>query len=179
MSDATRAADANDLLRDFRGSGLLWPLLLTVAVHAVVILATSLPWLQTTLGGGQADLTEEQRLDAAVKEATASLQAIAKEHGIRPQDLGNRFNAGSKPTAAKTEGTAQPFAPAQRVSPTQPVAPAQTVGPAAGGTPASELDPAGQAPAARAPAAEPQTAPPPLPPGPAIPEVTDDVDLFK
>ena len=83
MSDSTRASSAStgDLLRDFRGRGLMWPLLLTVLVHAALILATSVPYLRTALGGGKADLTEEQRLDAAVKQATASLQEIAKEHG--------------------------------------------------------------------------------------------------
>lgn len=173
MSDATREAGANDLLRDFRGGGLLWPLLLTVAVHAVVILATSLPWLRAAMGGGKAELTEGQRLDAAVKEAAASLQAIAKEHGVRPQDLGSRFTAGNKPATPKTEATVTPVAPAQRGVPAQPAAAAD------GGSAASDWGAAGQAPAARPPAVEPEAGGPPPPPGPAIPDVTDDVDLFK
>lgn len=156
MTDAKRAAaGSDDLLRDFRGSGLMRPLLITVAVHALVILATSLPWLRAALGGGKADLTEEQRLDAAVKEATASLQAIAKEHGIRPQDLGNRFSAGGKP-AAKAPAAEKPAG-------TQKPVPSNTE---AAALPAAPID-------------APKTDAPAAPPGPALPEVKDDVDLFK
>jgi len=166
MSESTRAssASADDLLRDFRGRGLMGPLLVTVLVHAVLILATSVPYLRTAFGGGKADLTEEQRLDAAVKQATASLQEIAKEHGVRPQDLGSRFSSGGKPAAAaKAGGAAKPVATET---------PAATA-PDAAGQPSA---PAGQAPAAQQPAADAQPAPPP---GPALPEVKDDVDLFK
>lgn len=164
MSDVKRAAGSDDLLRDFRGSGLMWPLLVTVAAHAVVILATSVPWLREAIGGGKGDLTDDQRLEAAVKEATASLQAIAKEHGVRPQDLGSRFTSGSKPAAPKAGGAEKPSgaekpAPAQSDAPGQPTAPA-------GETPPAPQPPAGEA-------------PPAVPPGPAVPEVKDDVDLFK
>mgnify|MGYP006269878895 CR=1 FL=1 len=177
MTEANRAAaGSDDLLRDFRGGGLLRPLLITVAVHAVVILATSVPWLRAALGGGKADLTEEQRLDAAVKEATASLQAIAKEHGVRPQDLGSRFSAGAKP-AAKAPGSASPGG-------AKPDAADKPAAPAAGAAPggewgASGQPPAGQQPSGQRPADAPKTDAPAAPPGPALPEVKDDVDLFK
>jgi hypothetical protein len=166
MTESTRAssAAADDLLRDFRGRGLMGPLLVTVLVHAVLILATSVPYLRTALGGGKADLTEEQRLDAAVKQATASLQEIAKEHGVRPQDLGSRFSSGGKPAAAAKAGSTEKSDAPEK---------AATARPDAGGQPAT---PAGQAPAAQQPAAD---APPAPPAGPALPEVKDDVDLFK
>jgi hypothetical protein len=160
MSEAKRAAaGSDDLLRDFRGGGLLWPLLITVAVHAVVILATSLPWLREAIGGGKADLTEEQRMDAAVKEATASLREIAEEHGVKPQDLGSRFSAGGKPAPAKPAGAEKP-AGSEKPVPSTADAAAQPAAPAAA-------------------QAAPKTDAPAAPPGPAIPEVKDDVDLFK
>jgi hypothetical protein len=157
MSDSKRAAGSDDLLRDFRGSGLLWPFLVTLAVHAVVILATSVPWLREAIGGGKADLTEDQRMEAAVQQATASLRDIAKEHGVRPQDLGSRFAAGGKPAAPKAAEAEKPAAP-----PKPDVAAPPEAAAAAGQPPAGE------------PKAEAV-----LPPGPAVPEVKDDVDLFK
>jgi hypothetical protein len=156
MSDAKRAAGLDDLLRDFRGSGLLWPLLVTVAAHAVVILATSVPWLREAIGGGKDDLTEDQRMQAAVKQATTSLQEIAKEHGVRPQDLGSRFASGGKPAAAKAGSAEKPDGSDNPVPSTA--------------EPATQPAP---------PAAAPKTDAPAAPPGPAIPEVKDDVDLFK
>jgi len=57
MSDSTRAASGNELLRDFRGGGLMRLLVLTVIVHVVLILATSVPYLRAAFGGGKADLT--------------------------------------------------------------------------------------------------------------------------
>lgn len=173
MSEAKRStAHADDLLRDFRGDGLMRPLLITVAVHALVILATSVPWLRAALGGGKADLTEEQRLDAAVKEATASLQAIAKEHGIRPQDLGSRFSSGGKPAAAKSQGGETPAA-------AKPEAATSTAAPAGEAPKAGEWGATGQTPAAQPTPGEPTSNAPAPPPGPVIPEVKDDVDLFK
>jgi|688.fasta_scaffold482466_2 hypothetical protein len=157
MSEAKRAAaGSDDLLRDFRGSGLLWPLLITVAVHAVVILATSLPWLREAIGGGKGDLTDDQRMEAAVQEATASLREIAKEHGVKPQDLGSRFSAGGKSAPAKPAGAEKPAGSEKPVP--------------------STAEPAAQP---AVPAAAPKTDAPAAPPGPAIPEVKDDVDLFK
>ncbi len=157
-SPARTAAEPEDLMRDFRGGGLVRFAILAIVVHAVVILAASVPWLQKTfLGGDTASLTEEQKLNAAVKEATASLQAIAKEHGVRPQDLGARFAGGSK--AVTTPSTAA--APLAGTPPAQP-------------TTAQDASPAQSEPKAEA------TPPAPtVPPGPSLPAVDDNVDLFK
>ncbi|NQW46997.1 MAG: hypothetical protein HQ464_04415 [Planctomycetes bacterium] len=178
MSDSTRAASGNELLRDFRGGGLMRLLVLTVIVHVVLILATSVPYLRAAFGGGKADLTEQERLDAAVKEATASLQEIAKEHGVKPQDLGSRFISGGKaPAVAKPGGAQKAGEPTKPEPPTKPDAV-----PAAGGTPPKPngWGAAGQTPASQQASGAPKTdAAAPLPPGPALPEVKDDVDLFK
>lgn len=171
MGDSRRAADSEDLLRDFRGSGLVWPLLVTLAVHAVVILATSLPWLREAIGGGKADLTDDQRMEAAVLEATASLREIAKEHGVRPQDLGSRFSAGGKP-AAKAPGSATPGGG-------KPDAANKPAAAAAGDAPGGAGGASGQPPAGQQSADAPKPDTPAAPPGPTIPEVKDDVDLFK
>lgn len=173
MSDAKRAAGSDDLLRDFRGSGLLWPLLVTVAAHAVVILATSVPWLREAIGGGKDDLTEDQRMEAAVQQATASLRDIAEEHGVRPQDLGSRFASGGKPGAAKAGGAEKPDA-AEKPAEPKPNGASQPAAPAGGAAQTGDWGASGQPPAAA-----PKTDAPAAPPGPAIPEVKDDVDLFK
>jgi len=156
------SAEPDDLLRDFRGGGLVRFALLALVVHTIVILAASVPWLRTTfLGDASAGLTEQQKLDAAVEEAAASIQAIAKEHGVPPQDLSARFVGGAKPAAAKP-------APAAAASGDPAPAPA-----AAGGPPPTVSTPS---------AGQPQPPPdaaPPVPAGPAMPDVDANVDLFK
>lgn len=178
MSDSTRAAGGDDLLRDFRGGGLMRPLVITVIIHVVLILATSVPYLRAAFGGGKSDLTEQERLEAAVKEATASLQEIAKEHGVKPQDLGSRFNSGGK-----TAAVAKPGGSKKTGEPTKPeTASKPDAVPAAGGAPSKPdgWGAAGQTPASQQPSGAPKAdAAAPPPPGPALPEVKDDVDLFK
>ena len=173
MSAASRsprgtAAEPEDLMRDFRGGGILRFTLIAIVIHAVVILATSVPWLQKNLmGENTASMTEEQKLETAVKEATASLQAIAKEHGVRPQDLGSRFGATGKPSTAGGE-------PKESTPPQPPAAGSPPVTPPPGGSapPSAGAPPAG-------PSGDTPPAAPPVPPGPTLPAVDDNVDLFK
>jgi hypothetical protein len=135
---------------------------LALVVHAVVIIATSVPWLRETfMGSATAGMTDDQKLEAAVREATSSLQAIAKEHGVSPQDLGARFGGKAKPS---TPGNKQPAEKSPAAAPGTTPAP-----------PASPEPPAGQAASPDAPA----TPAPSVPPGPSMPAVDDNVDLFK
>jgi len=161
MSDTRRSsAEPEDLMRDFRGGGLVKFAIMALVVHAVVIVATSIPWLRETfLGSATAGMTEEQKLDAAVREATSKLSAIAKEHGVSPQELGARFGGGGKPSAPASKPAAEK-------------APAPPPG-AAPPTPVAVEPPAGQGSQPDAPPA------PALPPGPSLPAVDDNVDLFK
>ncbi len=58
--------------------------------------AASAPFLwKTFFGADKAGLTEDERVELAVKEATASLREIAEEHGLKPQDLSNQFASGA------------------------------------------------------------------------------------
>ncbi len=161
---ATRrsSAEPEDLMRDFRGGGLMRFAILALVVHAIVILATSIPWLRETfMGSATAGMTEEEKLEAAVREATSKISAIAKEHGVSPLELGARFGGNGKSSTSASK------APADK-----PKAPAPGTTPAA---PAATETPAGQTP----PADTPPTAAPPVPPGPSLPAVDDNVDLFK
>ncbi|MFZ9935502.1 MAG: hypothetical protein ACO3JG_00430 [Luteolibacter sp.] len=108
--DPTHETTPDELLDTFRGRSLKSIILFTLAVHAVVLLGTSVPFLWKTIAGPSAELTEEQRVQAAVKEATASLRKIAERHGIPPQDLGSQFAAGSPaaPAPAATPETTSP-----------------------------------------------------------------------
>lgn len=153
MSTARRSsAEPEDLMRDFRGGGLMRFVVLALVVHAVVILATSIPWLRETfMGSATAGMTDDQKLDAAVREATSKISAIAKEHGVSPQELGARFGGNGKASTPASKPTAE-----------KP--PATTPEP-----------PAGQAPPVDAPPTPAQA----VPPGPSMPAVDDNVDLFK
>lgn len=161
---ATRrsSAEPEDLMRDFRGGGLMRFAILALVVHAIVILATSIPWLRETfMGSATAGMTEEEKLEAAVNEATAKISAIAKEHGVSPLELGARFGGNGKKSTPESKTPAdKPKAPAPGTTPPAP---------------AATDPPAGQTP----PAATPPTPAPPVPPGPSLPAVDDNVDLFK
>lgn len=151
-SPSRTSGSTDDPLRDFRGGGVVGLALLAVIVHALVIVGTSLPWLQSTLLGDAGELTEEQRIEEAVKEATTALTKIAERHGVRPQDVGGRFAAGGV------------------VRPKPPTAPP---GPAADQPPEAAESPAPAEPSAAEPPA------PAVPAGPLLPKFDDDVDLFK
>jgi hypothetical protein len=166
MSATRRSpAEPEDLMRDFRGGGLMRFAILALVVHAIVILATSIPWLRETfMGSATAGMTEEEKLEAAVNEATAKISSIAKEHGVSPLELGARFGGnGKKSTPESKTPTDKPKAPPSGATPPAPAAPE----PPAGQSPPAETAPAGQAPA------------PSVPPGPSLPAVDDNVDLFK
>lgn len=164
---ATRrsSAEPEDLMRDFRGGGLMRFAILALVVHAIVILATSIPWLRETfIGSATAGMTEEEKLEAAVNEATAKISAIAKEHGVSPLELGARFGGNGKKSTAESKTPAD-----------KPKAPASGTPPPA---PATPEPPAGQSPPAETPTTAPAPAPA-VPPGPSLPAVDDNVDLFK
>jgi hypothetical protein len=96
----------DDLLDTFKGRGLKPIIFFTLLVHAVVLLGSSVPFLLSRFGNGDTTgMSEEERVQAAVKEATASLRKIAEEHGVPPQDLSNSL-------AGKAAGTPTPAAPA-------------------------------------------------------------------
>ena len=160
-----------DLLSNFNGRSLKSIIVFTLVVHAALLLGTGGPYLWRSLfGADSSKMSESERMDLAFKEASASMRRIAEEHGLKPQDLGNRF---SNPVAAPAPAPA-----AATATPATPAAPAATE--AKGDT-------------APAPAPEAATTTPPEPeapksaieqelkkavPGPAVPAIEDE-DLFK
>jgi hypothetical protein len=99
-------SNPDSLLRDFRGRPLFLILFLTLLIHLFLVGLFSIGYLSEKVGelrkeffgDGSTELTEDQRLDEALKEATASLREIAKRHDVSPQDLSERFS-GESPAA--------------------------------------------------------------------------------
>lgn len=85
----------DELLDTFGGRSLKKIVLFTVVVHAVILLGTSIPFLfGKAFGMGSGDLSEEDRVKAAVREANITLRKIADEHGIEPQELSSSLSGG-------------------------------------------------------------------------------------
>ncbi len=151
--DPTQETTPDELLDTFRGRSLKSIILFTLAIHAVVLLGTSVPFLWKTLAGPSAELTEDQRVKAAVKEATDSLRKIAERHGIQPQELGSQFAGGSRSPAA---------------APASPAATPETTNPDENDTPGDEPKSAIEEEIEK------------VAPGPEVPPIPDEeVDLFK
>lgn len=93
-SESKEELTPDDLLADFRSSSFMSIVVFTIAVHAILLLGTSIPYLWRTFAGPDtSSLTQEQRTEKAMKEATESLRKIAKEHGLKPQELSDQFGA--------------------------------------------------------------------------------------
>ena len=79
--------------------------------HVVLIGVFSFGYLKNELlGKDTSSLSEEERMEVAVREATSSLRKIAERHGVSPQDLSERFTAGGatpKPRPASQPATAE------------------------------------------------------------------------
>lgn len=99
----------DELLGSFKGRSLKSIIVFTVAVHAVILIGTSIPSL---LGGmvkeDLSDMTEDERISAAVgkakdalkvideerdRKANATLAEIAENYGLEPQALGDQLEA--------------------------------------------------------------------------------------
>jgi membrane-bound lytic murein transglycosylase B len=95
----------DQLLDTFRGSSLKSIIAVTVIVHAVILLGTSVPYLMETFTGSDTSkLGEKERLDIATQQATTAMREIAAKHGITPEQLGERF-APRAPVGAVKETT--------------------------------------------------------------------------
>lgn len=89
----------DDLMQHFRGRSLKSIILFTIVVHVVVIGGTSIPFILRSLTGPNTEaMSEEERVELAVKEATTALRKIAEDYDIRPQKLSDQF--AGKPQAA-------------------------------------------------------------------------------
>ena len=104
----------DELMESFKGRSLKSIVVFTVVVHAILLVGTSIPFLIKAVAGEDTSaMSEEERIEAAVREATASLREIAEDHGLKPQDLSSQFAGGPrapKPTTpdSTTPGDATP-----------------------------------------------------------------------
>lgn len=154
----------DDLLTDFRRSNFMSIVVFTIVVHAILLLGTSIPYLWRTFAGPDTStLTEEQRTEKAMKEATESLRKIASEHGLKPQDLSDQLgSAGGTPKPAASDPVLEETGSDTAEGPVDPTTPV-----------ADPSDPAEPKTAIEKELEEKAT-------GPSLPPVPDDdVDLFK
>lgn len=93
MTHTQREESTPDQLLDtFRGSSLKSIIVVTVVVHAVLLLGTSVPYLTKAFASSDTSkLSDKERLDIASKEATSAMREIATKHGIAPEALGDYF----------------------------------------------------------------------------------------
>ncbi len=115
----------DSLMDDFRGRPLLTILIFTIVIHVVIVTVSSVPYLKSlVLGANDATLSQEERLELAVKEATSSLRDIAKKHKVKPQDLSDRFTSGAKaPTSKAAPKSADPANGTDPTTPKEPQSP--------------------------------------------------------
>ena len=91
----------DQLMKHFQGSSLKSIIIFTLIVHAVLLAGSSFPYLYKTIVGKDAsEMSEKERTEAAMRDATAALREIAEEHGLKPQDLSSQL-AGGAPKAPK------------------------------------------------------------------------------
>ena len=120
-TSTAREISPDALMSDFRGRPVMSILTFTVIAHLLFIGFFSLGYLRNQVfGESNSSLSEEERLDQAMEEATRSLRKIAERHGIQPQDLSEQFaNRSSGSSKSSPPGKKPPISPETA---TQPVA---------------------------------------------------------
>ena len=116
--------DADDvspdsLMSDFRGRPIAAIVAFTVIVHVVVVGGFSLGYMKNAVFGEDTSaMSETERLDMAVRDATTSLREIAERYGISPQELSDRFAEGKtqSSTTDSTKAAETPATPEQATS---------------------------------------------------------------
>ncbi len=116
------------LMQRFQGSGLKKIIVFTLVVHAVVIGGSSLPYLVGAIFGRDTSaMTEEDRIKAAVKEATEAIRAIAADYQLNPQEISDQFARGgsraaavasaeaARPESEAADGVAEPGRPTSEI----------------------------------------------------------------
>lgn len=87
------------LMERFQGSGLKTIILFTLVVHIVVIGGSSVPYvMKKVFGAKAAEMTQEERIKAAVQEATVAIRDIAADYGLNPQEVSDQFSGGGSRT---------------------------------------------------------------------------------
>ncbi len=85
-------ASPDELMESFKGHSIKKIVIFTVIVHVVLILGTSASFFyERLLGADSQVLSQEERMDLAVREATTSIRAIAEKYDLKPQELSSQF----------------------------------------------------------------------------------------
>ncbi|MBT3201813.1 MAG: hypothetical protein HN350_18075 [Phycisphaerales bacterium] len=101
----------DSLMGDFRGRPIIKILILTLLVHAVLIGVFSIGYLkEQLLGEDTSEMSKEQRIEVAVREATRELKKIADRHEMSVQELSDQFASG-KPRPVTPPTTRKPVEP--------------------------------------------------------------------
>jgi len=163
----------DSLMGDFRTRSLFGVIILVLFAHVIFIGVFSIDYLKEEfLGEDTSEMTEEERLDVAVREATTLLRDVAEQHDISPQELSSRFagSGGTLPDSTTdpepVETDVQPDTPdsSPDVPDTQPDQPADPDEPEEPAEPGSSIEQTLQ-----------ETVP-----GPDLPELPpEDDDLFN
>jgi len=107
MTDTQKEEVTPDqLMKHFQGGSLKSIIIFTVVVHVVLLAGSSFPYLyKAVVGEDTSEMSEKERTDAAMREATVALREIAEEHGLKPQDLSSQLAGGARkaPKTAKKE----------------------------------------------------------------------------
>lgn len=110
----------DSLMSDFRGRPIIAILAFTVIAHVIVVGGFSIGYMKNVVFGEDTSaMSEKERTDMAVRDATTSLREIAERYGISPQELSDRFaNGDTQVNTASTENTATS---PQQASPNPPL----------------------------------------------------------
>ncbi len=108
MTDTQKEEVTPDqLMKHFQGSSLKSIIIFTLIVHVVLLAGSSFPYIyKAVVGEDASELSEKDRIDAAMREATVALRDISEQYGLKPQDLSSKMAGGSRkaPKAPKKEG---------------------------------------------------------------------------
>ena len=116
----------DSLMSDFRGRPIIAILAFTVIAHVIVVGGFSIGYMKNAVFGEDTSaMSEKERIDMAVRDASTSLREIAERYGISPQELSDRFangetqvNSASTVNATSTENTATSTQQANSNTPT-------------------------------------------------------------
>lgn len=138
----------DEVMDDFRGMPVLRIALFTVIIHVALVGVFSVGYLKDQiLGEDTSSLTDDERMDRAVRAGTTELRAIAERYDVSVQDLSARFAGDSPAPVVQTPSSEDPES-----NPVDPDAESPE--------PGSEIERALQ---------EKQ-------PGPAVPDLTEDIE---